>query len=141
MTRFAASRPAPVSPDPGYYPEESDSGDASIASEHGAISALPLSFPFAACAGESGVTAWLEPEHIARRPSWDCRVCDQQWPCAGAQAELAEQYADQPTALMVYLAANLYEAIEDMRAVPQGSPKRLATRFLDWASPRRWPTI
>lgn len=75
------------------------------------------------------------PEHVAERPSWDCRVCGQPWPCAVAKVDLAEQFARRPTALTLYLSANLYEAIEDMRVATRGSPAGLSGRFLDWAGP------
>jgi len=47
--------------------------------------------------------------------------------------DLAEQFACRPTGLMLYLTANMYEAIEDMRADTRGSPAGLSGRFLDWA--------
>jgi len=74
-------------------------------------------------------------EHLAERPSWDCRVCAQPWPCAVAKVDLASEFVGRPTELMLYLSANMYEAIEDMRAVARGSPAGLSERFLHWAVP------
>ena len=74
-------------------------------------------------------------EHIAQRPSWDCRVCEQPWPCAVAKVDLAEQFAHRPTRLKIYMRSNMYEAIEDMRAGTRGSPAGLSERFLLWVGP------
>jgi hypothetical protein len=74
-------------------------------------------------------------EHLARRPSWDCRVCEQPWPCAVAKVDLAEQFARWSAELRLYLSESMYEAIEDMRAGTGGSPARLSERFLDWMDP------
>jgi hypothetical protein len=74
-------------------------------------------------------------EHLAERPSWYCRVCEQPWPCAVAKVDLAEQFARRPTELTLYMSANMYEAIEDMRAASRGSPAGLSERFLHWVGP------
>jgi len=74
-------------------------------------------------------------EHLARRPSWDCLVCEQPWPCAVAKVDLAEQFARWPAQLTLYLGATMYEAIEDMRAGAGGSPAGLGERFLGWTAP------
>lgn len=85
--------------------------------------------------GKGGVMLAARPEHIAQRPSWDCRACGQPWPCAVAKVDLAEQFARRPTELTLYLSANMYEAIEDMRAATRGTPAGLSGRFLDWVRP------
>jgi len=71
-------------------------------------------------------------EHLAERPSWDCRVCQQPWPCAVAKVDLATEYLQRPTALTFYLSTYLYQAIEDMRTTTRGSPAGLTERFLHW---------
>ena len=48
-------------------------------------------------------------EHVAARPTWDCLVCEQPWPCAIAKVELSEQYT--PTSLNLFLASCWFEAI------------------------------
>jgi len=42
-------------------------------------------------------------EHLAERPSWHCRACQQPWPCTTAKVNLATEYLHQPTALKLYL--------------------------------------
>jgi hypothetical protein len=82
--------------------------------------------------GESRIMLIPRTEHIGERPSWDCRVCGEPWPCAPAKVELGEQYGGWPTGLSLYVSSCLLEAIEDMRTTGDGSPTRLFDRFMSW---------
>jgi hypothetical protein len=75
----------------------------------------------------SSVTARVETEHTADRPSWDCRVCGKPWPCDPAREQLAEQM--DKTALAIYMWVNLGEACADL---PAGPPSELFERFIRW---------
>lgn len=72
-------------------------------------------------------------EHQGERPSWDCRVCGQPWPCAVAKVELAEQYQRSPRGLGLYLGSCLIEAIDDWAAGSAGAPAHLFERFVGWS--------
>lgn len=52
--------------------------------------------------------------HIAARPSWDCAVCEQPWPCANAKTDLTDEFAGHSTALCVYLAGCFHDAVNDL---------------------------
>lgn len=69
-------------------------------------------------------------EHVAARPSWDCRACERPWPCDPAREQLAAELGS--TELAVYAAANLGEAVADLPATP---PAELYDRFLAWTRP------
>jgi len=73
-------------------------------------------------------------EHDAGRPSWDCRVCGQPWPCANAKVDLVEEYEQSRTMLILFMAACLAEAIDDLSA-GGASPADLYDRFLNWVRP------
>ncbi len=75
-------------------------------------------------------------EHNAERPSWQCRVCYQPWPCADAKIDLAEQYQRSRTMLMLFMSSCMAEAIDDLRW-GTGSPAGLYDRFLGWVQPAR----
>ncbi|GAA2545262.1 hypothetical protein GCM10010435_12700 [Winogradskya consettensis] len=74
-------------------------------------------------------------EHQGGRPTWDCRVCGQPWPCATAKVELAEQYQRFPHGLSVVVGSFLIEAIDDWAAGSGMPPPDLYERFLGWAEP------
>jgi hypothetical protein len=69
-------------------------------------------------------------EHVAARPTWDCLVCDQPWPCAVAKVELSEQYT--PTMLSLFLASCWFEVLEQLINSDADIPKDLYDRFLGW---------
>jgi hypothetical protein len=72
-------------------------------------------------------------EHVGDRPSWACRACGEQWPCAVARKELKEQYDGWQTGLIIYLTSRVYEAIEDARKSNSLGPTDLVERFVGWA--------
>lgn len=77
--------------------------------------------------------------HVPLRPLWLCRACGGPWPCATARLTLLTEYGDSLVSLCIYLAAMLYEAVEDLyRLNPQDAPKpmTLHERFLGWIAPR-----
>ena len=73
-------------------------------------------------------------EHRPRRPIWVCAVCGKPWPCLTAQVDLLTEYADVPTALVMYLVACFLEAVA---AHPTASAERLYLRFLGWLQLRQ----
>lgn len=66
-------------------------------------------------------------EHIAHRPSWDCRQCLKPWPCDPArEAFMATMTTVERAILMwVYLEA----AAEEIREVPLSE---IFARFISW---------
>jgi hypothetical protein len=76
-------------------------------------------------------------EHVAERPSWDCRVCGSAWPCPVAKNDLAEQFHRFPAGMSMFMASCLYEAIEDLAGSGESVPADLFERFLSWV--RRKP--
>jgi hypothetical protein len=66
-------------------------------------------------------------EHIAARPSWDCRSCGLPWPCDSARERLASEM--DRTSLAIFMWSNLEEAVRDM---PVGPPAELFERFIRW---------
>lgn len=80
--------------------------------------------PGMALAETSAVT---ESDHIADRPSWDCRSCGKPWPCNPARKALASEM--DRTSLAIYMWVNLEEAVCDL---PKGPPSELFERFLSW---------
>jgi hypothetical protein len=66
-------------------------------------------------------------EHIAERPSWDCRACDKPWPCDPARERLMLEMDRVP--LAIYMWVNLEEAARDM---PLGPVAELFERFIKW---------
>jgi hypothetical protein len=73
-------------------------------------------------------------EHDADRPSWECRVCGQSWPCANAKVDLVEQYQRGRTMLILFLCSCMVEAIDDL-VRSGGVPADLYDRFLGWVRP------
>ena len=76
-------------------------------------------------------------EHVYARPSWDCAVCGQAWPCAIAKVELLEQYGRSRTALSIYLASCLHDAIDDAAAHGGRCPADLYDLMLGWIPARQ----
>ena len=54
--------------------------------------------------------------HLPQRPLWLCRTCAQPWPCGQARVSLTREYAEARTALRIYLATRMHEAIADLFA-------------------------
>jgi hypothetical protein len=79
-----------------------------------------------------------ESEHLPDRPHWRCRVCARPWPCPDARASLLHEYRAYPSLLKIYLAAQMYEALDDFTAHGEVPPLDLYDRFLIWA--RAHPT-
>ncbi|MBE1485448.1 hypothetical protein [Plantactinospora soyae] len=83
----------------------------------------------------------LEPNqlpHTPRRPIWLCGTCATEWPCLTVRTLLPLDYYDSPTALHVYLATLLQEAVEDLTRLnpdPGPDPQRMHARFLGWVKP------
>jgi hypothetical protein len=73
------------------------------------------------------VPVLVTDEHIAARPSWDCRACSKPWPCDPAREGLASEM--DRVSLAIYMWTNLEEAIGDM---PTGPPSELFERFIRW---------
>lgn len=74
-------------------------------------------------------------EHIPRRPTWVCRICETDWPCDSAKATLRAEYRLDPLALFVYLGLCLHEATEDLYTLNPNSgpdPVELHARFMGW---------
>jgi hypothetical protein len=72
-----------------------------------------------------------EPEHMAVRPSWNCRVCDDPWPCATAKTALTEEYQSFPSLLFLFLVSTYQEARETFGYSDR--PADLFERFVGWA--------
>jgi hypothetical protein len=78
-------------------------------------------------------------EHVAKRPTWECTVCGEPWPCAPAKIELAEQY--QSMSLGLFMASCWHEAIEHLRASEERVPTDLYERFLGWIADAKRPRL
>jgi hypothetical protein len=74
-------------------------------------------------------------EHVPQRPTWRCRKCGHQWPCADARADLMTEAITYPTPVLVYLSLCHAAATADL--LPGGLPPDLHDRFIGWA--RRQP--
>ncbi len=66
-------------------------------------------------------------EHLAERPSWDCRTCGSPWPCVPARASL--NVAMDRVALAIYMWVSLEEAVQHLSAEPVAA---LFERFIRW---------
>jgi hypothetical protein len=66
-------------------------------------------------------------EHMAERPSWDCRACGSPWPCDPAREALTIEM--DRVALSIYMWLNLEEAARDIfhEPVPE-----VFGRFIQW---------
>jgi hypothetical protein len=72
-------------------------------------------------------------EHLNQRPEWDCRVCRRPWPCASAKAKLRTEFDTFPSVLTVYLAGQMYDAMDDLRSHGEAAPADMYERFVSWA--------
>lgn len=61
--------------------------------------------------------------HVAQRPHWICRACQQPWPCQPARGRLLAEYLDTPASLGLYLGALFQEARHGQR------PERVAELY------------
>lgn len=86
---------------------------------HSVGSEMPVRIPV--------MTVSVDDEHIAGRPSWDCRRCGRPWPCDAAREALIIEM-DQ-VGLAIYMWVVLEEAAWDM---PHGLAPELYERFLSW---------
>jgi hypothetical protein len=71
-------------------------------------------------------------EHLSIRPSWDCAVCGQPWPCANAKNRLLTEFTDFPSVLAIYMSSQMHEAFIDLTAHGPLPPADLYDRFLGW---------
>ncbi len=78
------------------------------------------------------MTLAFASEHLHGTPSWNCRVCEQPWPCPKARADLTEEFRHFPSVLTVYMAAHMQEALSSMAAEKGPAPQDLYKRFLAW---------
>jgi hypothetical protein len=90
-----------------------------------------------ALSGRSLLMLVPRTEHVAARPTWDCLVYEQPWPCAVAKVELAEQYTSM--SLGLFLASCMIEAIEQLIDSDAAIPKDLHDRFLGWVAGAKRP--
>ncbi|WP_326553400.1 hypothetical protein [Micromonospora sp. NBC_01813] len=70
----------------------------------------------------------MSVEHLAARPSWQCRVCRDPWPCCAAKEQLVAAY--DRIGLCIYLAVRSDDAARDL---PGLTPVMAYVRFLAWA--------
>lgn len=66
-------------------------------------------------------------EHIADRPSWDCRTCGKEWPCDPARERLVSEMDRISLAIFMWL--NLEEAVGHLAP---GPTSELFDRFISW---------
>ncbi len=71
-------------------------------------------------------------EHVAHRPSWDCKRCGDPWPCATARADLVAEL--NTIQLALYTWTHREEAAADLRGMPMAEA---FDRFLAWTRPPR----
>jgi hypothetical protein len=67
-------------------------------------------------------------EHQPLQPSWDCKSCEQPWPCDPARERLTLLYPSRPT-LAILMVDRMLEAARD---VPTMQPGELFDRFFSW---------
>ncbi|MGI5146237.1 flavin reductase [Plantactinospora sp. CA-294935] len=72
--------------------------------------------------------------HVPAHPSYRCRDCDDAWPCPQARLCLLIGFQGDRVGLMVYLAAHLARALEEL---PDTHPALIAGQLLHWV-PRRY---
>ena len=66
-------------------------------------------------------------EHVAARPSWDCKNCGQPWPCGPARTQLKATHGRTALTLQmwVYFEAAAHE-------IPGALALDMFDRFLNW---------
>ena len=95
----------------------------------------PLARPEAG--GRLGVpmtTMTARLEHVNERPAWDCRVCQQPWPCTKARNKLLTEFRGFPSVLRIYLSTQMYDALGDLPPHRGHNPSEFYERFLSWAN-------
>jgi len=70
--------------------------------------------------------------HMPVRPSWSCQECGRPWPCPTKKSDLAAEYRGARSALRIYLALFLVDAIDDFGQQHGGAVPDLHARFLRW---------
>lgn len=70
----------------------------------------------------------MDDEHMAARPTWDCRTCGEAWPCEVAQKQMIGEM--DPTQLRIFVWMQMEEAAEDIPGMKAGE---MFERFLAWA--------
>lgn len=68
-------------------------------------------------------------DHQPDRPGWDCRCCEQPWPCAPAKVRLGEAYAGDRLGLAIYMGGLYDQALAELQLSP--APDVFA-RFVAW---------
>jgi hypothetical protein len=71
-------------------------------------------------------------EHLYQRPTWDCRICENPWPCANAKSDLLAEFAKFPSVLQIYMSAQMHDALHELTAHGEPVPADLYQRFLSW---------
>lgn len=74
--------------------------------------------------------------HTPMRPSFRCRSCGAEWPCSPARLALLQLYEKDRPGLMIYLAAQLTKALQDL---PTVHPALLVGRIVYWVPRSRTP--
>jgi hypothetical protein len=69
-------------------------------------------------------------EHVAARPSWDCRKCGKPWPCTPAKRKLLDTLS--PTQLVLQMWVYLEDAAIELQLVDF---RETFHRFISWT----WP--
>jgi hypothetical protein len=82
--------------------------------------------------GGTTVTKTELPAHLNSRPSWDCLMCGEPWPCATARTKLLAEFQQFPSTLTIYMSAQMYDALGDFVAAGQLTPADLFERFVGW---------
>src|SRR5262249_13786723 len=82
----------------------------------------------------AGMAGWSVSGHLPVRQTWVCSSCGRPWPCHDAKVDLLAEYAQVPTALVLYIAAAFMECVVDLRVV---RAEELYLRFLGWLVLRR----
>jgi hypothetical protein len=67
--------------------------------------------------------------HEPARPSWCCRVCDEEWPCRRRRASLRAEAQGSRIHLALLMAGYYRQAMQDR---PDLTPVVLYARFLGW---------
>jgi hypothetical protein len=81
------------------------------------------------------VNVQQKTRHVGARPSWDCQVCAQPWPCVHAKGELLSEFRRHPSSLTIYMSSYMCEALNDLTAHGEAPPPDLYERFLSWVRP------
>ncbi|GIG85078.1 flavin reductase [Plantactinospora endophytica] len=72
--------------------------------------------------------------HVPLHPSYRCRACGAAWPCPPARLSLLIDFRGNRVGLMIYLAAHLARALEEL---PDTHPALIAGQILHWVPRRR----